>query len=102
MHVRILRPAERDLEEGYAFYEGQQAGLGDYFLDSLFADIDALAIYGGIHRRVFGSHRMLVRTFPYAIYYDVVAKAVLVWAVVDCRRSPVWIAHHLKEGRRSS
>ncbi len=49
MQVRVTRSAETDLLAGYAFYEEQQAGIGDYFLDSLFADIDALALYAGIH-----------------------------------------------------
>ena len=40
MQVRILAPAEKDLEEGYLFYEQQAIGLGSYFLDSLYADID--------------------------------------------------------------
>ncbi len=47
--VRIARSAEADLLEGYVFYERQQAGVGDYFLDSVYADIDALALYAGIH-----------------------------------------------------
>ena len=33
MQVRIARSAETDLLEGYAFYEQQQAGIGEYFLD---------------------------------------------------------------------
>ena len=55
MRVRILDPAERDLENGYRFYERQSSGLGSYFLDSLYADIDSLAYFGGIHRVVSGS-----------------------------------------------
>jgi hypothetical protein len=47
--LQIARSAETDLLEGYVFYERQQAGVGDYFLDSLCADIDALALYAGIH-----------------------------------------------------
>jgi hypothetical protein len=39
MKIRILSPAERDLEEGYRFYESQSPGLGSYFLDSLYSDI---------------------------------------------------------------
>ena len=35
MQVRISRSAETDLLEGYAFYEQQQAGIGEYFLDSM-------------------------------------------------------------------
>ena len=34
MQVRIARSAETDPLEGYAFYEQQQAGIGEYFLDS--------------------------------------------------------------------
>ena len=99
MQVRILKEAEHDLEGGHAFYEARQAGLGDYFLDSLYADIDSLMIYAGIHRIVFGSHRLLARIFPYAVYYDVVGDEVLVWAVVDCRRDPKWIVRRLKKSR---
>jgi len=33
--ITILDAAERDLEEGYRFYEHQLPGLGTYFLDSL-------------------------------------------------------------------
>jgi hypothetical protein len=59
MKIRILSPAERDLEEGYHFYESQSPGLGSYFLDSLYSDIDSLAYFGGIHQLVFGYHRLL-------------------------------------------
>jgi hypothetical protein len=52
--VRILDEAERDLLDGSRFYESQQEGLGDYFLDSLFSDIESLQLYGGIHSRHFG------------------------------------------------
>lgn len=99
MQVKILKAAEHDLESAYAFYEGQRPGLGDYFLNSLYADLDSLAFYAGIHRAVFGSHRLLARTFPYAVYYDVVGAEAWVWAVVDCRPKPSWIAGHLKKGR---
>lgn len=33
--------------------------MGSYFLEALFADIDSLAIHGGIHRRTWGAHRLL-------------------------------------------
>lgn len=52
MQVRVTRSAETDLLEGFAFYEQQQAGVGDYFLDSLYADIDSLILFGGIHPKL--------------------------------------------------
>jgi hypothetical protein len=36
MRIEILDEAEKDLLHGYAFYERQSQGLGQYFLDSLF------------------------------------------------------------------
>ena len=50
MKIAVLDEAERDLRDGFAFYESQTSGLGDYFLNTLFADIDSLRLYAGIHR----------------------------------------------------
>lgn len=44
MTVEIIDPAKDDLADGFEFYERQRRGLGDYFLDSLFADIDSLLL----------------------------------------------------------
>jgi hypothetical protein len=71
LSIRLLSIAVDDIESGRSFYERQQAGLGDYFLDSLFSDIDSLLLYAGIHRKVFGYSRTLSRRFPYATYYRV-------------------------------
>jgi plasmid stabilization system protein ParE len=98
MKIRILSPAEKDLEDGYRFYESQSPGLGSYFLDSLYSDIDSLAYFGGIHQLVFGYHRQLAKRFPFAIYYRVVGNEVLVFAILDCRRNPSWIRERLMTG----
>lgn len=49
MRLRILDSALEDLDQGRIFYERQGEGLGAYFLDSLFAEIDSLVLYAGIH-----------------------------------------------------
>jgi len=67
--VVILDSAKEHLIEGFSFYEPQNPGLGSYFLDSLFADIDSLTIYAGIHPFSNGYQRCLSRRFPFAIYY---------------------------------
>ena len=70
MKIRILAAAQQDLVNGYRFYEAQQHGLGSYFLDSLYADIDSLLFYAGIHQIVDGGyHRLLAKRFPFAVYY---------------------------------
>jgi len=91
MKIRILDDAVQDLIAGFRFYENLESGLGDYFTDSLFSDIDSLRLYGGIHPIFFnGYHRMLSKRFPFAIYYKIAGNEVLVYAVLDCRRNPAW------------
>ncbi len=98
MKIRILSSALDDLYEGRLFYEKQGEGLGEYFLDSLFSDIDSLALYGGIHPTFFGYHRMLSKRFPYAIYYKLENKSVtVVWRVLDLRRNPRKIKKSLEK-----
>jgi plasmid stabilization system protein ParE len=88
MRILILPSARDDLSEGFDFYERQQAGLGDYFQESLFSDIESLRLYAGIHSKQFGYHRLLSERFPYAVYYDQEGTTARVWAVLDCRSDP--------------
>ena len=81
MIVQILDEAEQDLIDGFRFYEMQDQGLGDYFLDSLFSDIDSLRLYAGIHPIHFGYHRLLSKRFPFAVYYRFEQGVVQVCAV---------------------
>ncbi|MBM4026337.1 MAG: type II toxin-antitoxin system RelE/ParE family toxin [Planctomycetes bacterium] len=95
MRVEILDEAEQDLVDGYRFYESQVAGLGDYFLHSLFSDIDSLQFHAGIHSVQFGFKRLLSKRFPFAVYYRIEKSIVRVHAVLDCRRDPSWIRGRL-------
>lgn len=89
MKVVVTRLAERDLLDGFAFYERQSEEVGAYFLDSLFSDIDSLVLYGGIHAKPDGRfHRCLAKRFPFAIYYQLGGDVVTVVAVLDCRQNP--------------
>ena len=96
MKIVILPSATDDLAEGYSFYERQEAGLGIYFLESLFSDIDSLRLYVGVHRKVFGFHRLLSRRFPFAVYYSADPENVYIRAVLDCRRDPKWTGIRLR------
>jgi len=95
MKIEILDSAEEDLIGGFRFYENQSGGLGDYFLDSIFSDIESLRVYAAIHALHFGYHRLLSKRFPFAIYYRLHNETIQVYAVLDCRRSPAWTRNRL-------
>jgi hypothetical protein len=100
MKIRILSSAFNDLTAGRDFYERQEEGLGAYFLDSLFSDIDSLVLYAGIHRKILGFHRQLSKRFPYAIYYQIESgDEAVVYRVLDCRQNPAKVRASLKSSR---
>ena len=88
MKIKILPSALEDLDRGRRFYARQGKSVGDYFLDSLFSDIDSLELYAGIHLKVFDFHRLLAKRFPYAVYYKVDGDVCIVFRVLDCRQEP--------------
>lgn len=96
MKLRILGAALEDLAAGREFYDLQSEGVGVYFFDSLFAEIDSLVLHAGIHSIHFGHHRLLAKRFPYAIYYRITAGEVVVHRVLDCRRDPRQIRRALQ------
>ena len=96
MRLQILSLALKDLNRGKRFYEDQSYGLGDYFHDSLFSDIDSLILYGGIHRKIMSYHCMFSKRFPYAIYYKIGGDLIRVYRVLDCRQDPQRIMRALK------
>ena len=87
--IRILDTARRDLEAGFRFYEAQADGIGRYFLDTLYSDIESLRINAGIHAVCFGDyHRLLSKRFPWAVYYKIKNGGVRIHAILDTRRHP--------------
>ena len=95
MKIEILDIAIQDIVAGQQFYENQQEGLGIYFQDTLFSDIDALLLYAEIHQQYFRYYRALSKRFPYAIYYRLNDNTIQVWRVLDYRQNPLKIAKAL-------
>ena len=96
-NVFVLKEAVDDLNEGRIFYDRKESGVGDYFWDSLIADIESLIIYAGIHKKKYGFYRMLAKRFPYAIYYEIADSIAHVVAVLPMRRDPAWVINKMKQ-----
>jgi len=96
-NVVILKDVVADLNDGKTFYDQQGSGVGDYYWDSLLADIQSLIVYGGVHPKICGLYRMLAKRFPYAIYYEVADEIAYVIAILPMHRNPAWIEKRLKD-----
>ena len=81
MKLRTLPSALTDLSRGKISYARLGQGLGEYFLNSPFSDIDSLEHNAGSHQKVFGYHRLLARRFPFAVYYKTEGEVCVVWTI---------------------
>jgi len=84
----ILRPeAEADLQAAYDWYQAKREGLGDEFLlvfDSAIKAIEAMPkSYPVIHNRI---RRVLLRRFPFGVFFVVTDHNIVVLAVMHARR----------------
>lgn len=95
--IIILEEAAKDLEAAFDFYEKQEQGAGEYFTTNLLSDIDKLSSTSGIHRSEFGFFKKLSQKFPFAIYYKETIDAVVIYAVLDLRKNPLWTRDELQE-----
>lgn len=71
--VLILAEAEHDLDAAFVFYELRQLGLGKRFFQSVDESVKFLSEDPLIFAEIYnGLRRILIRKFPYGIYYRVI------------------------------
>ena len=78
----------------------QNPGVGTYFFDSVFSDVDSLVLYGGKHTVRFGFYRMVASRFPYLVFYKVEDDVVVVFRILPGRRDPNWIRLALRASEK--
>ena len=99
MFVEILDCAHEDMADGYDFYERRSPGLGAYFSDTLYGEMESLQLFAGIHPVRHGYYRLLARRFPYSVYYKIVGGTARIYAVLDNRMNPRRTRDRLDEVR---
>ena len=85
-----FRPlASADVAEAFSWYEGQRVGLGAEFEADLDRTLELLSHMAGagpiVHRTL---RRLLLRRFPFAVYYELAGETVRIRAVGHTRRHP--------------
>lgn len=93
--VVVLAEAGGDIDQARDFYDELEPGTGDYFADSLVADVESLTLHQGIHSRHFDFYLMLADRFPFGAYYRETETETQVFAVLDLCRDPNWIRKQL-------
>jgi plasmid stabilization system protein ParE len=86
----IIAPeAEEDIAEAYGWYEGRRFGLGEEFLGCVDACIQAICRAPELHAKIHENYRrVLVRRFPYAVFYEHTSESVTVYCIFHTSRDP--------------
>ena len=85
----IHAEAEREVQEAFDWYEAQSLGLGAEFLRAADACVAAIQrnpyIYPAVHGQ---TRRAILRKFPYALFYLIEERRIIVLACFHSRRNP--------------
>ena len=99
MDLIFLLGAEVEIQAAYGRFEELQEGRGEIFMRCLDAALMLLRSHPRIGPAYAGPYRrLLVRRFPYGVFYEVQAGRIVVAAVMDLRQSPQAIHHRLFGG----
>ncbi len=90
-NIIISIEAEKDTFEAYSFYEDQQPGLGDRFLEELTDFYKKLKQHPTYYSYVSEKETirsLALKVFPYKIIYEIAGDELYVFAVHHFRQNP--------------
>jgi plasmid stabilization system protein ParE len=88
-NVRVTPAAEWDIAEAFSWYENAQPGLGHRFLGAIRDATDLIVTNPELFAPVYQDmRRVLLRVFPYALFYVIEDDEVVVLGCFHGRRHP--------------
>jgi plasmid stabilization system protein ParE len=97
MTYELLIPANAELQEAIAYYEGERPGLGEEFAlevqDAIARILENPLAWTRLSKQI---HQCQVRRFPYVVIYQIRADLILIVAVKHHRRRPMYWRNRLR------
>lgn len=96
-NIRFIPEVEEDVIAGYEWYEDKAPGLGDDFVRMFYACAGEIPWNPLLYPKVYrGFLRRLLRRFPYASYFRIKGKEIIVFGLFHCARDPHTIRTKLR------
>lgn len=87
--LRFIPEIEEDVINSYVWYETKSRGLGEDFLRMFYACANEISWNPLLYPKVYQDfRRRLLRRFPYAIYFTIENKQIIVFGLFHCARNP--------------
>ncbi|MBN2108907.1 MAG: type II toxin-antitoxin system RelE/ParE family toxin [Deltaproteobacteria bacterium] len=88
--LSFLNAVEDDSFEAFLWYEKKSMGLGEEFLRIFYACAGDLQKNPLVYTKVYKDfRRRLLKRFPYAIYYRIEKRTIVIYGLFHCARNPV-------------
>jgi plasmid stabilization system protein ParE len=89
VEIRLLKPAQTELDDGIVYYERQLSGLGIKFLDEILETFKRIKLnpYAWAPFSV-RTRRCLVHRFPYGIIYQIRENEIHIISISHLHRKP--------------
>lgn len=90
MYQLVIKPKAIEMaKEAYEWYNEQQAGLGELFLEELESHYDKLESWPTVYSKIKKDFRQVVlHTFPYVIVFEIIQKDVVIYSIFHTSRNP--------------
>ena len=90
MYQLVIKPRAIEMvKEAYEWYNEQQAGLGDLFLDELESYYDRLEELPLTYSKIKKNFRQAVlHKFPYVIVFEIIKRDIVVYSVFHTSQNP--------------
>lgn len=87
--LEIKEEADLDIIEAYLYYESEQEGLGDRFLDQLEIYLERIQTYPEHYAEKRKPYReAFIKKFPYFVIYEIFKTKIVVYAVFNTWQDP--------------
>lgn len=94
--IRIRPEVVADVAEAFRWYEQQGEGLGHDFLRAYYACLGFVQRNPEARAQAYGRfRRSLLRRFPYAVFYVVEDRQLVIILLTHCARDPEWMREQL-------
>jgi hypothetical protein len=88
--IRILPAVLQDIAEASTWYDKDgYPGLGDRFIATFYSYLPQIQKHGGIYRKAYLEyHKIVIRPFPYSVFYRLHDDVWIVTLVMHAARRP--------------
>lgn len=89
MNILYTNRAKFEIEVAFDWYENQKEGLGIEFINKIEQSLETIKEFPESSQIIYKTfRRLIIKRFPFSVFYTIEAEGIIIHAVFDNRRDP--------------